>query len=393
MLRFRCKLMSGFLIICILVLAGCNSDSPNPAPEANPPAAKTEPQNGIDNKKTIPEKYSLTATEYFDAYQQDKEAARKKFEGQQIRLTGKVKKLQRTFLGSPLIKLYGTDDPKLMQDQFSNEVSIHFPLKSVVSPWTHIGLDQEITVEGIGDDSPAALDDCHITEVKGAFKPDYLAAEELLKEFTTDPDATDKKWEYRWLYLTGTIKSVDVNRNQVELGTKQKRTALLKTDDKFDLQHLKPGQKIEILGHYSGLRDQKEVPEIDDFLLIAPQRPKANIDPTKMVDGIPHFTAERLAEAFQSDPRRFLKRFNEGNTKFRVEGTIDKIESDRSGWLVHMKNDRKHEINFLFQVLLKEEEEALKVGNKVTIRGSLFIVFNYVDSDESLPFIGCQVVK
>ena len=173
----------------------------------------------------------------------------------------------------------------------------------------------------------------------------------------------------------------------------RKKTALLKTDDHFELEHLKPGQKIQVLGVYWKFRDQEQVPEIIDYFLISPQRPKTNIEPTKMAGSVPHFTADRLAEVFESDPRRFVRRYQKEPRLIQIEGNIDTVDKDLIGWDVQIKNAHKHDINCSFPTLTKAEAAALKPGDHVTIRGELFIK-NYIwfGKAEPISLMNCEIV-
>jgi hypothetical protein len=122
---------------------------------------------------------------------------------------------------------------------------------------------QTVTVKGRAHpdfDGPNLLD-TEIVKVEGP-RPPSLTADALAAEFAKDHDATEKKYENKWVVVSGEIE-------KVELDERKAATVVLKTSGKgprvaarFDADNrdntaLKVGQKIEVIGELNPLSVSK----------------------------------------------------------------------------------------------------------------------------------------
>ncbi|WP_197993320.1 OB-fold protein [Gimesia aquarii] len=413
------KSLCGFAFPVLIVLAGCssekNADSSSSESKQETVITKTASSKSVtsdavsqaksrETASQAPE-FTLTAADFSQEYQTDKETTTKKYAGKQIRLTGKVNSFHRAFTGGGLMFLDGLSSG-------SNSKRVKLDMHELErNPWTRAVIGQQVIVQGIFPkyfSFGPELQECRIIEVTGEMKPDYISAEQLSKALSTKPQQVDEKHEGKLIYLLGTIKDLDLENSRIELGTDQKTSALLRSEFTNDFAHLKPGQKIKVLGEYVTDRSDDELPELKEVMLITPQWPDGDLSPTKMYGRVPHFSPDRLVEAYRSNPRQFIYRYrnlgkprkekltladlySESTNELQIEGVIEKAVKEEGGWSVYFKNSYKHEIICGFLLPTNKEVEVFKPGYKVIIRGGLT---QLLDSgpDDAILLMVCQVI-
>lgn len=408
--------LCGFTIPVLIFLAGCSSEN-----HADPPGdesvqsesrtspetddSQTEPDRGTSETSAAEPDFTLAAADFSREYETDKEATTKKYGGKQLRLTGKVNSFHRTFTGSGLMFLDG-----LSGESSSEQVKLDMYERDR-TPWANATIGQKVTVQGLFPENYSIgpeLKECRFIEVAGEKKPDFLSADQLAEALSTDAQQTDKKHEGQLIYLSGTIKKLDLENSRIELGTDQNTSAILWSEFTNDLAHLKPGQEIKVLGDYVTDRSDDELPELKEIMLVAPQWPDGDLEPTKMYGNVPHFTPDRLVEAYRSNPRQFIYRYrnlgkprkekltlvdlySESTNAMQVEGVIEKAVKEEGGWSVYFKNSYNHEIICGFSLPTSQEVDVFKPGYKVIIRGGLT---QLLDSgpDEAIVLMVCKVI-
>jgi hypothetical protein len=221
-----------------LLCVGCGgSSSSGPAKDAAPSADKDgKPKLGKAD-------FTLTSKDFAEEFKKDKTAAHAKYKGKIVEVTGKVESVGRNASDEPILTLEGP--PKsfdwtqcLTRDRY---------------PWKTAAPGQTVTVKGKGHDffPGAILLDCEIVEVKGD-KPPALTADELAKEYAADPKAAAKKYEEKWIALSGEVEKVNAN-DTVDLKTQAKGPrvrANFGAAEAKQLKGVKPGQKIQVLGNF-----------------------------------------------------------------------------------------------------------------------------------------------
>ncbi|MCA9005801.1 MAG: hypothetical protein KDA70_11070 [Planctomycetaceae bacterium] len=411
--------LPGFAFSVLIVLAGCSSEknaepisSESKQDTVTSEAAGTESKSAKVDEKTATEEtaspdpdFTLTAAAFSREYQSDKAATKKKYAGKQVRLTGKVHSFHRTFTGSGLMFLDGFSDG-------SSSKQVKLDMHELDrNPWANATIGQEVTVQGLfpeGFSIVPELDECRFIEVTGDVKPDVIPAEQLAKAMSTDAQQTDEKFEGESIYLSGTVKKLDLENSRIELGTDQKTSAVLWSEFTNDFAHLKPGQEIEVLGSYVTDRSDNQIPELNEIMLVKPQWPDGDLEPTKMYGNVPHFTPDRLVEAYRSNPRQFIYRYrnlakprkkkltlsdlySEPKNELQIEGVIEKAVKEEGGWSVYFKNSHNHEIICGFLLPTRQEVEVLKPGSKVIIRGGLTQLLDS-SPDEAIVLMVCKVI-
>lgn len=411
--------LPGLAFSVLIVLAGCSSEknadpisSESKQETVTSEAAGTESKSAKADEKTATEEtaspdpdFTLTAAAFSREYQSDKAATKKKYAGKQVRLTGKVNSFHRTFAGSGLMYLDGFSD-----GSSSKQVKLDMHERDR-NPWANATIGQEVTVQGLFPENffiGPELNECRFIEVAGEMKPEFIPAEQLAKALSTDAQQTDEKHEGQLVYLSGTVKKLDLENSRIELGTDEKTSAVLWSEFTNDLAHLKPGQEIEVLGSYVTDRSDSQIPELNKIMLVKPQWPDGDLEPTKMYGNVPHFTPDRLVEAYRSNPRQFIYRYqnlgkpskkdltlvdlySEPTNELQVEGVIEKAVKEEGGWSVYIKNSYNHEIICGFLWPTSQEVDVLKPGYKVIIRGGLTHLLDSGPEDAIVLMI-CNVI-
>ena len=120
-----------------------------------------------------------------------------------------------------------------------------------------------------------ALTRCEVLEASGPGAP-TLSADELAKEYAKDVAAAQKKYDNKWLILTGEVDKVE--KGKQELG--EAARVVFKTEAgprvecglfgayKEKIPSLKPGQKLKVLGEYDHAYSTKDLVSLSSGVLL-----------------------------------------------------------------------------------------------------------------------------
>jgi hypothetical protein len=165
------------------------------APEFRPPP---ELMRGAPLGKAV---FSLDAVEFAKEYTKDKAAFEKKYGSRTIELTGEVKDVGEDIVGNGTVTLKG--DP----DVLVGSVLCQVPGGA---PWRRVLPGQTVRVRGRcpeGGLVMAMIQNCEFLAVNGD-PPPLVLANTLAHEFAAGPEAAEKKWQNKYLILSGRIKEV-----------------------------------------------------------------------------------------------------------------------------------------------------------------------------------------
>jgi hypothetical protein len=196
--------------------------------------------------------FTLTAKEFREEWDKDKQAVNAKYKDKVLEVTGTVIGLHVASDGKSTLVLEG--EPKSVKNVFC------YPTDP--KPWNKVTPGQTAKVKGKLPPFPndAALIDCTIGEVTGDPSPTVSAAD-LAREFAADDNAARQKYGSKYLIVTGEVESVQVDRAKgsvVALKTgAATRVSCSFTEAPKALEGLKPGQQVKLLARISlGSKDQ-----------------------------------------------------------------------------------------------------------------------------------------
>jgi len=198
-----------------------------------------------DLSKTAPA-FTMTADKFFAEYKADRDAASKKYKGQVIELSGTVASMGRNFAGESHVALQaGKDFLGVMC--FTAEFE----------PWTKVVPGQKVKIKGKWPDYPfvPTLIHCDFIET-GKYEGIALSAAELAKEYATDHEAASKKYDKKYLILTGVVENKEFNSAgaasvQLKVAGKVKVFCSFTAFEKDVTKAIKVGQSIKLIGEYT----------------------------------------------------------------------------------------------------------------------------------------------
>jgi hypothetical protein len=228
---------------CVGLCFGAIGCSKPAADASNADARAKGGQQSTTSSSDRPERKAavIKAVEFAEEYAKDKQAARQKYQGKVVDLSGRIDRLNRNISRQAFVVLEGGRDGVrcLTVDK---------------APWNKVTPGQQITLRGtVADDSSPMLFSCEIIET-GESPALTITAEQLARETAADQEATYKKYKEKPLIVTGEVVELKPAKGDEYLD--------LKGDDKrrvhcvFPLQGdmlegLKVGQQVKVLGQYS----------------------------------------------------------------------------------------------------------------------------------------------
>ena len=246
---------------------GCGPESgkSNPPPAQSPPgsdiALPTGGSTSATDTTTAPVKATpdvkLTAEEFRKEVAKDGGYLINKHAGKLVELTGVVDKALLDFGGDTILFLNAGDsvgerincpveDRKLWSKAYPGQT---------VTLWMNVATS-------VNDPKP------FVWEIKSATGPvpPTIAAEDLLKEFAADQEATEKKYKGKHIILTGEVAEPKMWEKMLtgfSLRSKEKKPVLVchviglggKKQAAFVEGVAKPGQKVTVLVEYGGYYD------------------------------------------------------------------------------------------------------------------------------------------
>jgi hypothetical protein len=246
------RALSLVLLSCLagLLLAGCGPTAPS---------GKQGEESKVPTSKLGPPDFSMGSRQFVAEFKKDSKAAHQKYKGKTIELLGRVVSVDTNLSGDPVVMLEG--EPK-KSDWAACITAERYPAKKLAP-------GQSVSIKGRGHDwfpGPNLLD-CEILRVEGP-KPQAFTADELAAEVGKDVEAAKKKYEDKWMLLSGEVAEVKFREGgaaDAVLKTKSKGPrveAVFMLMDKKSAAALKAARRIEVLGRFSTLHVSKDKVEL-----------------------------------------------------------------------------------------------------------------------------------
>lgn len=221
---------------------------PNPGPVAVQPAAPAPAPARPD--------FQVTAEAFAKEFTKDREAFKAKYANKVVEVTGTVHSVGQDIGGGGNVSLRG--DPDVLVGNVLCGTAER-------EPWRAVLPGQTARVRGRCPDRvsvEAMLFDAVVLEVRGD-PPPTVTADQLAKEFAADPDAAEKKWDKKYLILTGRVKQVippkDLNGRFLLLESDPATPRVqpdFGTDDRA--KRVRPGQQVRVLAQSLGVAAEKD---------------------------------------------------------------------------------------------------------------------------------------
>jgi hypothetical protein len=207
--------IGGLVIAVISCATGCGTQGQpsqtNPSTSNDKSSFVTE--KAVETGKQPPD-FSLSPDEIAEAAKQPDAAG--KFHGKNIEVKGEI-----AFFG-----WQGSDQPYIRLKEKSKKHSLTCMTKDA-RPWAGLTIGQQVTLHGKWPQFGVGLMECVIAE-KGKEVPHDLRAEELVKEYATDKEMTQKKYvDIGFFIIDGEVLKKETVPNNV---------AILKGDGKVVVQ-------------------------------------------------------------------------------------------------------------------------------------------------------------
>ena len=198
--------------------------------------------------------FTLTAEQFYKEYEDDRAATQQKYKNKVIELSGTVQTMGHN----------AQDDTYLML-KTRNEFAGVLCVAADESPWNKVIPGQKVKIKGKFPEMAfsAALVACVVTEVEKS-PVITLTADQLAKEYKADRPAAEKKYQDKYLILTGELADRQFNSAgavSIQLKTEGpvKVTCSFTAFDKSRVKQLKIGQKVTLVGQYTLNFDEAEV--------------------------------------------------------------------------------------------------------------------------------------
>ena len=262
--RMSLRLVASVLATVVLAVGGCESKSGNPSGTSPPspsgsdgrtpagggttPAAKTP----TPPAKTTPD-VKLTAEEFYKESQKDSNYLISKHASKLVELTGVVRAAKLDFGGDPILLLFGGDTKSLVNCPVGDR-----------NHWSKAFPGQTVTLWGT---APSSIYDpklfvWNIKSVTGP-EPAKMTAEEFVKAYIADPEATEKKYKGEHIILSGEVAGPEMYEKDVvgfSLSLKEKKPLLVcnvagmrgEKEAAFVKSVAKPGQKLKVIVEFDG---------------------------------------------------------------------------------------------------------------------------------------------
>jgi hypothetical protein len=181
-----------------------------------------------------------------------------KYARKQIELTGVVEGVNEDVGGTGQLLLAGDPDARLPRVVCRTREP---------EPWTQALPGQTVLLQGVGTDRAVGmpiLSDCVVVNVTGE-PPPTIKAGDLAKEFVADPAAAEKKWDKKFLVLTGRVKAAPTpaNGGGISLPLESdpavpKVAPVFGLIDQKRLDRVRPGQQVRVLAQCRGISAEKD---------------------------------------------------------------------------------------------------------------------------------------
>jgi hypothetical protein len=210
------------------------------------PGATLPRRPPVENLDKVEPAFRLTAEEFHKEYEAGKNAAATKYAGKVIELAGEVAGVNRNIGGESSVTLKVEKDLLGVWCGTADE-----------EPWTKVLPGQKIKIKGKWPEFPvrAALVHCVFVET-GEYLGVRVTAEELAAEYTADRDGTAKKYDKKYLVMTGEVLSKEFNSAGaagivLKSGNKVKVTCSFTAFENEQTKRIKVGQRIKVVGQFT----------------------------------------------------------------------------------------------------------------------------------------------
>lgn len=206
-----------------------------------PPARQRPPQEDLTSAKPD---FSLSAEDFMKEFKASESDARKKYKGKVIELSGEVTGIGRNISGEDSISLKAPDLLGMMC------------FTAMEEPWTKAVPGQKVKLKGKLGEYGAVLIYCVFTD-PGKYAGVEMTAAELAKEYAADPDATSKKYNDKYLILSGEVEKKEYNSAgavSVYLKAPESKVRVAVSFTAFEKElsrKIKPGKPLKVIGQYS----------------------------------------------------------------------------------------------------------------------------------------------
>lgn len=266
--------------LTILPALGCSRGDESSPPPPTPPPKVEQPANPV-SKQELPEKakpktkgdvatakaeFTTTVKDWLTEFKKDRTAAEKKYLGKIVELSGTVKTVvcHDNDLGAfVLLDNEGIIVDFIVTDAVGMSCDVQDP-----EPWLKLGPGSKVTIRGEG--FGPRLSPATIVKV-GPLERIEMKGEELAKEFSKDPKATQKKYKGQWILVDAEVVGKEAPKRVPGAVWKD---LFLKGDGKIAIKgHLEggtkyhdkrtesivPGKRVKIVGEIAYDDGMKEI--------------------------------------------------------------------------------------------------------------------------------------
>jgi hypothetical protein len=195
---------------------------------------------------------SVTAQEFYDAFEKDKDAATKRFRNAVVEVTGVIENLapQATTPPQGLVVLKAGKVGAMVACQTTDP-----------EPWKKVSVEQKVKIKGVLPEEvfDERLVQCELVDLQPQPTP-ILSAEKLASAYAADRKGTIAKHEAKLVAVTGVVadkKAAENGGALISLKGKDKVAIVcgFTPIDKDESDPIKPGQHLTVLGQAIGGHD------------------------------------------------------------------------------------------------------------------------------------------
>jgi hypothetical protein len=260
MLRFAPSRRLLALTLFALAVAGCGQHTPtppgNPAPP-NPNAAKpggdigskASGQPGVGEGPPAGTVISLTAAEFYDAFNKDPAAATKRFQNAVVELTGVITNI------SPVPTTPPQGSITLEGPGLGNFLLCY---TTDPEPWKKVSFQQKVKLRGVLPERllHPGLTKCEFVDLTPNPTP-VLTAAALAAEYVANKQQTETKYDHKILVVSGEVVKKKADENGcAQVWLKGKDPVMIDLAipayDPTVVDPIKPGQQLTVLGTVTG---------------------------------------------------------------------------------------------------------------------------------------------
>ena len=231
------------LLFVLLLVAGCGEETPKRPPSRVIPAKDAGSPLPARPRPDV----RMTSSAFAETYAADRAQAFLLYEGKWLELSGKVTGMGRGIDKKPHVTMQGAPDKLLGVICYTVDPQ----------PWKTVTPGQDVKVVGrfTAESGAAALVDCVVTEA-GKIAIPSLTAAELAHEYIDNRDATVRKYDEKYLIVTGEVVQKETNdAGAVQLDLKGEDKMVIRCtfapSEKDAAEALKAGEKVSVLGEFT----------------------------------------------------------------------------------------------------------------------------------------------